>query len=119
MEEIRKAHNLQKYFRSVSEVLGIGEEHLEFLLDLISGSPFRLFKIKNSDLNFDQKNKNIIEAVDQSRLNMINRILGFKSTKVNQIASQWLNSYKLIWNDEEISNTFGNKLTLKILTIVF
>ena len=51
MEEIRKAHILQKYFRSVSEILGIGEDHLEFLLDLISESPFRLFKIKNSDLN--------------------------------------------------------------------
>lgn len=96
MEEIRKAHTLQKYFRSVSEILGIAEEHLEFLLDLISGSPFRLFKIKNSDLVFNQKKNKIIEAIDQSRLNMINRILGLKSAKVNVIASQWINSYKLI-----------------------
>ena len=109
MDDIRKSQTLQKNFRYVSEVLGIGEDNLEFLLDLISGSPFRLFKVKNPDLSTEQKNKDIIEDADQSRLNMLNMILGYKSAKVSQIGSIWLNSHKLICNDEEVAKTFSRK----------
>ena len=109
MDDIRKSQTLQKNFRYVSEVLGTGEDNLEFLLDLISGSPFKLFKVKNSDLSTEKKNKDIIEDADQSRLNMLNMILGYKSAKVSQIGSIWLNSHKLICNDEEVAKTFSKK----------
>ena len=107
MEEIRRNPILQRHFRYVSELLGVGEEQLDFMLDLVSGSPLRLFKVKNIDINVDHKGKDIIEEADQTRLSLINSLLGYKATKVNQAGSLWLNNYKLIWTDEEIARTFS------------
>ena len=104
--DLKYKNIFQGHFRLTSEILGITDTQLEFLLDLASESPFRLFKVIPSELNYFQF-KNIIEDADQFRINAISSIIGWGISQVNQIGSLWLNNSKLLWNNEEITKSFG------------
>ena len=78
MDEIKTNPDLLEKFKLASQILGIGEEQLEFLLDLISGSPYRLFKIKTENFNLSEFEERTFENVDYSRFETIWTILSWK-----------------------------------------
>lgn len=71
MDDIKTDPDLFEKFKLSSQILGIGEEQLEFLLDLISGSPYRLFKVKSENLNLSDLAERTFENADYSRFEMI------------------------------------------------
>ena len=104
--DLKYKNILQRDFRLTSDILGITDIQLEFLLDLTSESPFRLFKVFSSKLSNFQS-KSIIEDADQFRMNTISSIIEWNQSQVNQIGSLWLNNCKLLWSNEEITKSFG------------
>ena len=107
MDDIKTDPDLFEKFKLSSQILGIGEEQLEFLLDLISGSPYRLFKVKSENLNLNDLAERTLENADYSRFEMIWTVLGWKRNTLEKLYSLWLKSYELICSDEVINRTFG------------
>ena len=114
MDEIKTDPDLLEKFKLASQILGIGEEQLEFLLDLISGSPYRLFKIKTENFNLSDLTERTFENADYSRFEMIWTVLGWKRNTLEKLYSLWLKSYKLICSEEIIEKTFGKSHLIKI-----
>ena len=112
IKEIRSNKDLYKKFILTSKLLGVEEEQLEFLLDLISGSPYRLFKIIDSNADFSNLTDNFFDKFDKSRFEIIRLILGWKDDTLQKLYRIWCNSYKLLCNDKTIKNTFGKLILL-------
>lgn len=113
IKKMRSNTDLYKKFILTSKLLGVEEEQLEFLLDLISGSPYRLFKVIDSNADFTELTSNFFDKFDKSRFEIIRLILGWKDNTLQKLYSIWCNSYKLVCSDETIKNTFS-KLKLWI-----
>ena len=70
-------------------MLEISESHLELLLDIISGSPLRIFKLKESESERDFKKFNF--ATDnEARLNTLCDITGYKRKELQKVRIQKL-----------------------------
>lgn len=69
----------QVSFKQTATLLDIGEDHLEFVLDVLSGNPYRVFKCLSPNPRIDLKNHEIMADFLPSRMGMISDIL--KCTK--------------------------------------
>ena len=70
-----KDTNYQMSFKMVSMLLDIDEEHLEFILDVFSGNPYRIFQCLTSTPHVDLSTLEITAEFYQPRLGMIADVL--------------------------------------------
>ena len=74
-KNIEEDTNYDMSFKMVSMLLDIDEEHLEFILDVFSGNPYRIFKCYTSTPHVDIEKVEITAEFHQPRLGMIADVL--------------------------------------------
>ena len=74
-KDLEEDVDYQMSFKMVSMLLDVDEEHLEFILDVFSGNPYRIFKCLTSTPKVDLATIEIIADFYQPRLGMIADVL--------------------------------------------
>ena len=107
MTEVKETRKLFDAFKLTSSILGIGHEMLEFFIDLISQSPFRIFKWSTPNPKINLDTFEILGEFDSSRLELLTDLTKYSRKDLRQVIAVWINSYNLISNNKHISETLG------------
>ena len=107
MSEIKANNSLFEAFKLTSTILGISLEHLELFLDIISQSPFRIFKWSTPNPKINLKTFEILGEFDSSRLELLSDITGYNRRNLRQVIAVWMNSFNLISNNKHVFETLG------------
>lgn len=94
----------------VSMLLDVDEEHLEFVLDVFSGNPYRIFKCLTSNPKVDLATIEITADFYQPRLGMIADVLECKKKQVKKLAAIWIHSYDLVYRGEQYIKMLGTEI---------
>ena len=108
MAEINDNKDLLEAFKITCATFDVGEEYLELLLDLISESPFRIFKWSTPNPKINIETFDILGEFDSSRLELIADMTGYSRKILRQIIAIWMNSYNLVSNNKHVFETLGN-----------
>ena len=107
MTEIRKDPKFQNAFKATWQILDIGEEHLEFLLDLISQTPYRIFKWSTPNPKINMDTLDILGEFDTSRLEMLSDLMNYSRKDLRQIIAIWINSFNFLPNNKQMIEVFS------------
>ena len=107
MSEIKANNSLFEAFKLTSTILGISPEYLELFLDIISQSPFRIFKWSTPNPKINLKTFEILGEFDSSRLELLSDITGYNRKHLRQVIAVWMNSFNLISNNKHVFETLG------------
>ena len=107
MSEMKTNNSLFEAFKLTSTILGIGPEYLELFLDIISQSPFRIFKWSTPNPKINIKTFEILGEFDSSRLELLSDITGYNRKDLRQVIAVWMNSFNLISNNKHVFETLG------------
>lgn len=107
MKEINENKTLLEAYKITWLTFDIGEEYLEIIFDIISQSPFRLFKCSTPNPKINMETLDILGEFDSSRLELIADMTGYSRKVLRQIIAVWMNSYRLISNNKHIFETLG------------
>lgn len=108
MTEVKENSRLLEVFKLTASVLGIGHEVLEFFIDLISQSPYRIFKCLTPNPKINLEMVEILAEFDSSRLEMLADVTKYPRKGLRQVIAVWINSYNLISDNKHIFETLGN-----------
>lgn len=107
MTEINENKTLLEAFKITWMILEIGEEYLELFLDIISQSPFRIFKWSTPNPKINPETFEILAEFDSSRLELLADMTGYSRKDLRLIIAVWMDSYRLISNNKHVFETLG------------
>ena len=107
IKEIDDNLDYQISFKMTSTLLDVDEDHLEFILDVLSGNPYRIFKCLSPNPRIDLKNYDIVADFLPSRIGMISDILNCTKRQVKKLCAVWINAYDLVNKGEANIKALG------------
>ena len=110
---VKEVDDLMEYqisFKMTSSLLDIDEDHLEFILDILSGNPYRIFKCLSPNPRIDLKTFEIVADFIPSRLGLIADILNCKKKQVKKISAVWINAHDLVHRGETNIKSLGKDI---------
>ena len=90
----------QAAFKLTTLLLDIDEEYLEFILDVFSGNPYRIFKCNTPNPKINLKTNEIMADFSTSRLATISDIINTKKRQTKKLSAIWIHSHDLVNNGE-------------------
>ena len=97
----------QASFKMTSLLLDIDEDHLEFVLDILSGNPYRIFKCMSPSPRIDLKTFEIVADFLPSRLGMISDIFNCTKKQVKKLSAAWIHAHDLVHRGESNIKSLG------------
>lgn len=91
-------NDLQMAFKVTSTFFGISEEVFEFVLDLYTGNPYRIFKCKTVNPKVNMEKVVISAEFDKNRMGFISSVMQTPPKLVKKFATVWINSYNMMNN---------------------
>ena len=90
----------QAAFKLTTLLLDIDEEYLEFILDVFSGNPYKIFKCNTVNPKINLKTNEIKADFNTSRLATISDIIKTSKRQTKKLSAIWIHSHDLVNNGE-------------------
>jgi hypothetical protein len=113
MKNLDDNPDLQTASKMVSMLLEIDEDYLEFILDVFSGNPYRIFKCLSANPKINLETLDITGDFSPSRHGLIADVLNTNKKQVKKFCAIWIHSYDLVYKGEQ----FIRKLGLEVLKL--
>ena len=110
MKDVDDILEFQISFKQTSLLLDIDEDHLEFILDILSGNPYRIFKCLSPNPRIDLKTHEIVADFLPSRLGMIADVLDCTKKQVKKLSAAWIHAHDLVHRGESSIKDLGKKI---------
>ena len=108
----------QMSFKMTSMLLELDEDLLAFVLDILSGNPYRIFQCLSPNPRIDLKTNDIVADFVPGRLGIISDIFKCNKKQVKKLAASWIHSYDLVSRGENSIKKLGTDV-LKIDPMYF
>lgn len=110
MKDLDDNPDLQTAAKMVSLLLEIDEDYLEFILDVFSGNPYRIFKCLSANPKVDLETLDITGDFLTSRLGLIADVLNTNKKQVKKFSAIWIHSYDLVYRGEQSIQKLGTEV---------